>query len=226
MARALRVIGEHRKQYSLQLFATTVESGDTSSAFPVADAYKRLQIADHNMRDESVISYYQTLCAHAPPGSKASYAEALRTIATARDSALLRGHLDDPNAPIVIEKGSEDQPVGLDNIGNTCYLNSLLQYYYTVKPVRDVVMNFREYRMELNTENMLKKRVGGRAVSRGEIIKAQKCKFNAERKWWARAYPDSRRRTTKPVHKSEDRTYKICQANSRSCRVDLIQRCN
>src|SRR5271168_3737227 len=154
-----------------------METGDSSGAFTVAEAYRRLQIGDPNMRDESVISYYQTLCANAPPGSKASYAEALRTIATARDSALLRGHLDDPNAPIVIEKGSEDQPVGLDNIGNTCYLNSLLQYYYTVKPVRDVVMNFKEYRMELNTENMLKKRVGGRAISRGEIIKAQKCKF-------------------------------------------------
>jgi len=183
VARALRIIGEHRNQYSLQLFASTVESGDSSGAFTVAEAYRRLQIGDPNMRDESVISYYQTLCANAPPGSKASYAEALRTIATARDSTLLRAHLDDPNAPIVIEKGSEDQPVGLDNIGNTCYLNSLLQYYYTVKPVRDVVMNFQEYRMELNTENMLKKRVGGRAVSRGEIIKAQKCKFCPEKIW-------------------------------------------
>lgn len=179
MARALRIIGEHRNQYSMQLFASTMETGDSSGA----EAYRRLQIADPNMRDESVISYYQTLCANAPPGSKASYAEALRTIATVRDSALLRAHLDDPNAPIVIEKGSEDQPVGLDNIGNTCYLNSLLQYYYTVKPVRDVVMNFKEYRMELNTENMLKKRVGGRAVSRGEIIKAQKCKFSPEKRW-------------------------------------------
>jgi ubiquitin carboxyl-terminal hydrolase 25/28 len=182
VARALRVIGEHRNQYSMQLFATIIESGDSSGAFTVAEAYRRLQIGDHNMRDESVISYYQTLCANAPPGSKASYAEALRTIATSRDSALLRAHLDDPNAPIVIEKGSEDQPVGLDNIGNTCYLNSLLQYYYTVKPVREVVMNFKEYRMELNTENMLKKRVGGRAVSRGEIVKAQKCKFSPERR--------------------------------------------
>lgn len=178
VAKALRVIGEHRRQYSLELFASTIETGDSSGVINVAEAYRRLQIGDSNMRDESVISYYQTLCANAPPGSKASFAEALRTIATSRNSALLRAHLDDPNAPIVIEKGSEDQPVGLDNIGNTCYLNSLLQYYYTVKPVRDVVMNFSDYRMELNAENLLKKRVGGRAVSRSEILKAQKCKLS------------------------------------------------
>lgn len=176
VARALRVIAGHRNQSSLELFATNMESGDSTGAGTVAEAYRRLQIQDPNMRDESVISYYQTLCSNAPVGTKASYTEALRTIATARNSAMLRAYADNPNAPIRIEKGSEDQPVGLDNIGNTCYLNSLLQYYYTVKPVRDIVMNFSDYRMELNTENMLKKRVGGRAVARGEIVKAQKCK--------------------------------------------------
>lgn len=178
VARAVRVIGSHRKEYRLGLFANTIETGDTSGVVDVAEAYRRLQIGDPNMRDESVISYYQTLCAGAPAGSKASFTEALRTIANARNSALLKAHVNDPNAPVEIEKGTADQPVGLDNIGNTCYLNSLLQYYYTVKPVRDVVMNFGDYRMDLNTENMLKKRVGGRAVARGEIIKAQKCKVH------------------------------------------------
>lgn len=179
VARALRVIAEHRNQSSLELFATNMESGDSTGLGTVAEAYRRLQIQDPNMRDESVISYYQTLCSNAAVGIKASYTEALRTIATARNSAMLKAYADNPNAPLQVEKGSEDQPVGLDNIGNTCYLNSLLQYYYTVKPVRDIVMNFSDYRMELNTENMLKKRVGGRAVARGEIIKAQKCKLSS-----------------------------------------------
>jgi ubiquitin carboxyl-terminal hydrolase 25/28 len=177
VTRALRVIAGHRNQSHLELFATNMESGDSTGAAIVAEAYRRLQIQDPNMRDESVISYYQTLCSNAHVGTKANYTEALRTIATARNSAMLRAYADNPNAPIQVEKGSEDQPVGLDNIGNTCYLNSLLQYYYTVKPVRDIVMNFSDYRMELNTENMLKKRVGGRAVTRGEIVKAQKCKL-------------------------------------------------
>jgi ubiquitin carboxyl-terminal hydrolase 25 len=160
----------------LELFANSLESGDTSGA-EVAEAYRRLQVTDTNARDETILSYYQTLCLNAAAGSKASFTDALRTIAASRNSDFLRAKIDNPNAPILAEKGTEDQPVGLDNIGNTCYLNSLLQYYYTVKAVRDVVMNFSEYRMVLNTENMLKKRVGGRAVGRTEIIKAQKCKY-------------------------------------------------
>jgi len=33
-------------------------------------------------------------------------------------------------------------PIGLDNLRNTCYLNSILQYFFTVKAVRDIVLNF------------------------------------------------------------------------------------
>lgn len=33
-------------------------------------------------------------------------------------------------------------PPGLDNLRNTCYLNSILQYLYTVTPVRELVLNY------------------------------------------------------------------------------------
>ncbi|KAJ2998671.1 ubiquitin-specific protease ubp2 [Globomyces sp. JEL0801] len=35
-------------------------------------------------------------------------------------------------------------PAGLTNIGNTCYLNSLLQYYFSINPLRDFVLRFGE----------------------------------------------------------------------------------
>jgi ubiquitin carboxyl-terminal hydrolase 25/28 len=175
VVKALRVIAEHRNDWELHLYANNIESGDSTGASNIAEAYRRLQIQDQSMRDESVISYYQTLCNTAAAGSKASYTDALRTIAASRNSVLLKAYATNPDAPIPIEKGTNEDPVGLDNIGNTCYLNSLLQYYYTVKPVRNVVMNFEDYRMPLNLADMQKKRVGGRAVSKGEVLKAQKC---------------------------------------------------
>lgn len=71
------------------------------------------------------------------------------------------------------------EPVGLDNIGNTCYLNSILQFYYTIKSIRDVVANIDDYRMDLNSATIQsdidKKQVGGRKIARSEIQNAQKC---------------------------------------------------
>ena len=150
-----------------------MESGTGGSTLDVADAYNRLQIGARNAPDETVLTYYQSLSNGAPSGSKDSYTEALRVIALDRQSNFLLRKLEDPNADV---QASTAEPVGLDNIGNTCYLNSLLQYYYTIKPVRDMVINFQQHRMSLNEEDIKKKRVGGRIVDKSEIIKAQKCK--------------------------------------------------
>lgn len=151
-----------------------MESGSTGFSLDVADAYSRLQLPSKAVPDETIFAYYQSLSNGAAPGSKDSFTEALRVIALERQSAFLLRKLDDPNADVPT---STAEPVGLDNIGNTCYLNSLLQYYYTVKPVRNMVINFENYRMPLTEQNIKNKRVGGRIVAKSEIVKAQKCKF-------------------------------------------------
>lgn len=67
-------------------------------------------------------------------------------------------------------------PVGLVNIRNTCYLNSLLQYFNTVLPVRNVVLNWEEYKLEPTEENIKTRRLGGSgsALDKAEAFLAAK----------------------------------------------------
>ncbi|KAG5995146.1 hypothetical protein E4U54_002919 [Claviceps lovelessii] len=66
-------------------------------------------------------------------------------------------------------------PVGLHNIGNTCYLNSLLQYLFTVKPIRDIVLNYDDVRLPLTDESISSRLLGGNKMQmdRGEAVVAQ-----------------------------------------------------
>ncbi|CCF58154.1 hypothetical protein KAFR_0D05070 [Kazachstania africana CBS 2517] len=64
----------------------------------------------------------------------------------------------------------ENWPIGLNNIGNTCYLNSLLQYYFSIAPLREYILNYKgsisNYEID---ETSNKRRIGGREVSENEV---------------------------------------------------------
>ncbi|KAI1657007.1 cysteine proteinase [Daldinia decipiens] len=60
---------------------------------------------------------------------------------------------------------SVNTPPGLKNIGNTCYLNSLLQYFYNVKIIRDIVLNFDSVKLDLDEETVGQRRTGGNGTS-------------------------------------------------------------
>ena len=47
----------------------------------------------------------------------------------------------DGNNPDIQEVVNMDLPAGLGNLRNTCYLNSILQYFYSVKAVRDLALD-------------------------------------------------------------------------------------
>ncbi|EOO01972.1 putative ubiquitin carboxyl-terminal hydrolase protein [Phaeoacremonium minimum UCRPA7] len=66
-------------------------------------------------------------------------------------------------------------PPGLYNIRNTCYLNSILQYFNTINPVRDVVLNKDRFRLENTDENRSSRRLGGTGsrLTKGEALLAQ-----------------------------------------------------
>lgn len=68
----------------------------------------------------------------------------------------------------------ETWPVGLTSHGNTCYLNSLLQYYFSIKPLRDIVLNYDQYKLDTTTHEGKTDRVGRRMISMVEIQGGQR----------------------------------------------------
>lgn len=64
-------------------------------------------------------------------------------------------------------------PVGLISHGNTCYLNSLLQYYFSIQPFRDIILNCEQYQMDLSKTPNKSELVGQLQRSRLEIKAGQ-----------------------------------------------------
>jgi ubiquitin carboxyl-terminal hydrolase 25/28 len=61
---------------------------------------------------------------------------------------------------------------------STCYLNSLLQYFFTVRQLRDVILQFDQFQEDDPTDKDPKhKRVGGRHVSSREVSRSKLCTF-------------------------------------------------
>jgi ubiquitin carboxyl-terminal hydrolase 25/28 len=167
--KSLRIIAEQRNSPSL---LESLESGNFSETeMDFSQAYALLGISDMTIDDDLVLSSY-TSSIHEVPAQSGNYKRALAAIAKSRKSALLA-------AEAGVNIGSPDQhslaewPVGLENIGNTCYLNSLLQFYFTITPLRELVLNFDKYKMDVENADLSKKQVGSRKVLKREIVRAQ-----------------------------------------------------
>ena len=139
----------------------------------IGQAYTRLGIDDRSVEDDLILATYN-FHASDTPAQIDDLKRALTAIAKAKESKFLLNFLN--SGMVTSEHVPAEWPVGLENIGNTCYLNSLLQFYFTVKPLRDLVLDFDEHKMLFEGDNFDKKRVGSRSVSKKEIERAQRCK--------------------------------------------------
>lgn len=109
--------------------------------------------------------------------------ENLKIIANARNDPELNRLVEEVStefAPVdedLLEYYAQN-PVGLSNIGNTCYLNSLLQYIYTVKDIRETVLNMELYVENEDAEDWKGKVVDGRSLSRSYVGAAKERKLS------------------------------------------------
>lgn len=71
----------------------------------------------------------------------------------------------------------ESWPTGLDNIGNTCYLNSLLQYYFCIKPLRETILAFDR---TVTASNQKRRKIGGRFVEESELERSSQFIFRLQ----------------------------------------------
>ena len=167
---AVQLIAEKRGSVALRHWLDSGVLGEVE--MDAGQAYARLGISDRTIDDETILATYNLSVAEAP-SQLDDLRKALTAIAKAKNSRHLQDFLD--CGLVSSDKSLLDWPVGLENIGNTCYLNSLLQYYFTVKPLRELVLNFDEYKMPIGEQTICAKQVGSRKVYRKEIERAQRC---------------------------------------------------
>ncbi|KAJ9615367.1 ubiquitin-specific protease ubp2 [Cladophialophora chaetospira] len=168
---AVRLIAEHRKSGFLSNWIASGFSAESQHTMDAAEGYQVLQIDNRTIEDDMILMQY-TSAVTDNPASVDRFNQALTAIARERQSPLLLEQLQ--NAGPKEPQGTLEEPVGLENIGNTCYLNSLLQFLFTMNELRQLVLDFDKYKMSLDEKSMETKRVGQRKVSVKEVQSAQK----------------------------------------------------
>lgn len=173
--KAVQIIQQARNSAGLRAY---LDSGELPVALDVPSAYRLLGIEPSAanidfLSDDSIYNQY-AVAASDDNARRAEYRNALSIIAEARDSTALMTAIREETAMANMqpEMLPLSEPRGLRNIGNTCYLSSLLQYFYTVKPIHRVLDNFEQQK----EESQAVKKVGGTLIKHRQVEKAQDCK--------------------------------------------------
>ncbi|GAC97485.1 ubiquitin C-terminal hydrolase [Pseudozyma hubeiensis SY62] len=164
---ALRVITLHLDQPE-----RLVQALDEDVDMDIDQACSMLD-ANADMDDSTVLAIFDLYVTDAP-ARRDALRHALRAIAEHRNSDYLRHFLRTGEKDASVSESwqqlpSDNLPAGIDNIGNTCYLNSVLQYFFSITEVRNRVLQAAATLSASNDEVQLdldiERRVGGQRIT-------------------------------------------------------------
>lgn len=175
--RAIYTIAVSRR--SMPLFNFLVEQCPAFNEFYSADkltyqeALNLLQV-NENASDDVILEVFQRKWHQEPVSSPDQFlisSSALTKIGQVRNSLLINRYLETGIIDVSCLPAG-NWPTGLNNIGNTCYLNSLLQYYFCISPLRQSIIEYQKTLSEFHQSIghlESKRRIGGREVSEAEV---------------------------------------------------------
>lgn len=137
--------------------------------FSYSDALKILNSTDSTSDFEIISKFQEKAMTTTDTYEIKVLRHCLRIIVGRRDSKVLSSFLSSGKVDASLLP-ADNWPAGLDNIGNTCYLNSLLQYYFCIKPLRELVLSFDERKVNRSKQKFRK--IGGRDVEDAEILRS------------------------------------------------------
>ncbi|KAJ4990772.1 ubiquitin carboxyl-terminal hydrolase [Stagonosporopsis vannaccii] len=171
--KAVSVIAEHRNSDRLRQFLH--EGTMTEPEMDLSEAYALFEISGMSDRQNVDLSVLQSSMLVAPPSDIAKLEKAFSLIQ--HDQAQHYNNKEErPKEPgsRVNDFPLETWPVGCRNNGNTCYLNSVLQFLFTIRPLRELVLNFEAYEQDPSPEALANKKVGRAVVTPERVATAQK----------------------------------------------------
>lgn len=173
----LSEIQKKRKSEKLEIEIICQKSEGVVTTAELRSAYRHFEIPDSG---EGIST--DVLLGLIRGSLKSGSKENLRIIAKARNDPELNLLLEQPDEDILLDDPILDlyyaaNPVGLSNIGNTCYLNSLLQYMYTIKDIRETVLNMEAYIENEQEEGWTEKLIDGRTLTKKDVAEAKESKW-------------------------------------------------
>lgn len=172
---ALKIIIAH-----LGMPPTLVQALEEDVDMDVDQAYTTLD-ANRDLDDATLLAIYDLYIADAP-ARRDLLRHALRAIAEDRNSNYLRHFLKTGEKDAAANEGcqqmpSADVPAGIDNIGNTCYLNSVLQYFFSITEIRSRVLQVApvvQAEQDSLSAVVSERRVGGQRITPRELERSRR----------------------------------------------------